>query len=109
MAYHITLTITPEQRDFITAHSISPSAIMQQKIDEIMKIKDPELFQQIIKTNSKDDDKRTEWQKALENEQDYNRRKIIQFNFMDSFGLDTSDWKERIEAEKAIKEGVEDI
>lgn len=42
----------------------------------------------------------TSWQKRLNDEPDFDKRKMIVFEFMDSIGMDTSDWKERKEIEK---------
>lgn len=43
----------------------------------------------------------TKWQKMLA-ESDFNKRKMACFEMLEAIGIDTSDWIERIKAEKEI-------
>lgn len=105
MAYHLTVSIDDAQKKFLDDKDISPSKIMQNKIDEIMQEKDPQLFQRKLEDCAKkeSEDKTTQWQRFLNNEPDFNKRKLMVFEFLDSIGIDTSDWKDRIEAEREIE------
>ena len=44
-----------------------------------------------------------DWQREIESEKNYDKRKLIIFDHLDSIGINTSDWEERIASEKAIK------
>ena len=100
MAFHITTSIKEEQSKFLKEHHISPSKLIQDGIDDLMKIQDPELFQQTLDNMDKKAIKESIWQKGLNNEPDFEKRKMIVFEFLDNIGIDTKDWKERKEIKK---------
>jgi len=106
MAIIRTVSLSLAHEEFITKHKISPSAVMQEKIDELMKIKDPQLLQRrLLEIEEKNNYKQTEWQKRLSAEADPDKRMLLNFAFLESIGVDTSDWKERIECAKRVENG----
>ena len=80
-------------------HKLSPSKVLQDSLDALMIIEDPVLAQQNIDKYSKkkEDTKETAWQKGLSEEPDFDKRKIMVFEFLDNLGIDTSNWKENKE------------
>ena len=71
-----------------------------------MKIEDPILFQERLdEINEKDKKIETVWQKGLDSEPDYNKRKMICFEMLDRIGIDTTNWTERLKTERELRDG----
>ena len=101
MAFHLTVSVPDEQKRFIDDRNLSPSQLIQDKINEIMKETDPEQYQQTILSYEKNRAKGrlTPMQKALSQEDDFAKRKLLVFQFLDALGIDTHEWKERRDLE----------
>ena len=104
MANVFSASVSDAQRDFMKKHNMSMSQLAQEKLDELMQIKDPEIFQKRLdEISSKQKTIETIWQKSLNAEPNFNKRKMLVFELLDNIGTDTSNWIERIKTEKELE------
>ena len=102
MGYIVSASIPDEHREFLNEKQLSPSTLIQEKIVDLMKLQ-PEEYQTEIRKYEKKKDHQTTWQKGLNEEPDFEKRKAIVFKFLDSIRVDTTDWVERIENDNKIR------
>ena len=104
MANVFSASVSDAQRDFMKKHNISMSQLAQEKLDEVMKEKDPETFQRRLnEISSKEKTIESIWQKSLNAEPNFNKRKMLVFECLDNIGINTSNWIERITTEKELE------
>ena len=80
----INISIDEEHRRFLKENNLSPSTLLRDKINEILQIKDPELYQINLDRFNKNVNKQgiTKWQKAYWNCETYKQKRELEREFL---------------------------
>lgn len=94
MAYQLAVTINEIQKKFLVDKELSPSLLLQEKINEIIREKDPQLYNSNLSLFTKRT-QLTKWQTRLNEAKDYEERQKINLEFLEAIGVDMLKWQEQ--------------